>query len=310
MNFFQDLLCDTSECRKNWALAFSAGLLFTGSGAFASPELSAGPTVSEAHVISAEQADNASKASTKITPTALTATIFNASFSSTVDTDSDGFFSSGNLVWDPDVAGGSGELDVFEKIYWKPSSSSSWTLAATTAVHTITDTSSADAYFVTITSGIHNTYDWKIEIYRDGLVFPDYTRSNANDLSLSDVPMERAGEDSLSGPDLTLSFSIPLTLSTKGKYFGQVNAQNVGNVLAIPSYMEVWFLDSLSNFHLLKRTKVSKLLPGVAKLKKINVKPPFGVSWSGGRILVVGDSGDFLNELDETNNSLWTGILP
>jgi hypothetical protein len=128
----------------------------------------------------------------------LSATIYNAWWSNRVDNDGDGYARSARLNWDPDVAGGSGSLTVYEKIYWKYSSSSTWTYFYTTGNHTITGTSTSDAQYIDINSGSHNLYDWRIDIYQSGLSSPDYTRDPSNDSDLNDVKMETASEDAAS----------------------------------------------------------------------------------------------------------------
>jgi len=129
---------------------------------------------------------------------ALTATIYNAWWSNTVDEDGDGYVRSARLNWDPDVSGGSGSLTVYEKIYWKLKSSSTWNLITTTSSHIITGTTTSDSQYRNYNGGSHNQYDWKIEIYRSGQSSPDYTRDPSNDSDLNDYKMETAAEDVVS----------------------------------------------------------------------------------------------------------------
>ena len=82
---------------------------------------------------------------------ALTATIYDASWSNAVDSDGDAYVRTARLNWDPDVAGGTGSLTVFEKISWKLASSTTWTFLAQTTTHTITGTATADAQYRDIT---------------------------------------------------------------------------------------------------------------------------------------------------------------
>jgi len=138
---------------------------------------------------------------------ALSATIYDAWWSNEIDHDGDGYKSHAWLIWDPDVSGGSGSLTVFEKIYYKLSSSGSWTLLITTSNHTITGTSTSDAQYITINGDSHNTYDWKIEIYQSGQSSPDYTRDPSNDSDLNDYKMETYTEDP-GGPHLNSFFPV------------------------------------------------------------------------------------------------------
>jgi hypothetical protein len=135
----------------------------------------------------------------------VTATVYNAWWTNEVDSDGDGYKRSARLNWDPDVVGGSGSLSVYEKIYWKLASSSSWTFAIQTSLHTITGTSTSDQQYADVTGGAHNLYDFKIEIYRSGVSSPDYARDPSNDPDLNDYKMETAQEDT--GGPIILSVS-------------------------------------------------------------------------------------------------------
>lgn len=122
-------------------------------------------------------------------------TISDAWWSDEVDADGDGYKSQARLNWDPDVVDNPGQLSVFEKIYYKLNSSSTWTLLATTSEHTIAGTDAADAQFRTISGGPHNEYDWKIEVYRSGQSSADYARDESNDSDLNYYRMETPAED-------------------------------------------------------------------------------------------------------------------
>ena len=125
----------------------------------------------------------------------FTATISNAWWTNEVDNDGDGYVRSARLNWDPNVNIGSGQLTVYEKIYWKLKSSSTWTLITTTSSHSITGTSTSDVQSRDYNGGSNNEYDWKIEIYRSGVSPEDYTRKPTNDANLNDYKMELALED-------------------------------------------------------------------------------------------------------------------
>ncbi|MBI2569255.1 MAG: choice-of-anchor H family protein [Candidatus Schekmanbacteria bacterium] len=126
---------------------------------------------------------------------ALVATVYDAWWYSAVDSDSDGYARQARLAWDPDVSGGSGSLTVFEKIYWKRWSSSTWTLLGTTPTHAISGTATSDAVYTVINGGSHDLYDWRIDIYRAGSGSPDHVHDPANDSSLDNVRLETAAED-------------------------------------------------------------------------------------------------------------------
>ncbi len=129
------------------------------------------------------------------TPIPDTATIYNARWSNPVDNDGDGYGRSARLNWDPDVADGSGTLTVFEKVYYKLSTSGTWTLLYTSGTHTITDWNTSDSQYVDVTGYSHGLYDWKIEVYRSGQPTPDYTCDPSHDSDLNDYPMETSAED-------------------------------------------------------------------------------------------------------------------
>jgi len=135
----------------------------------------------------------------------LTATIWNAWWSNTVDNDSDGYVQFARLNWDPDVSGGSGSITVYEKIYFKTSTSSTWTLLATTSNHVITDTLSSDSQYVGISGGNHALWDWRIKIYRSGQSLPDDDYGPTDDTDLNDYKMETVDED---GRECTIKLTI------------------------------------------------------------------------------------------------------
>jgi hypothetical protein len=153
--------------------------------------------------------------------------IYDAWWTSPLDLDGDGCVQSARLNWDPDVCNCSGVLTVFEKIYWKPAGSGTWTLVMTTNSHTITDCSAADSQYVDwLFNGDCGPFDWKIEVYRSGQSSPDYTRDPSNDADLNDHQEERA-EDDEGEPDIRVSptsVSFDCTASLPGSGSGSGNA--------------------------------------------------------------------------------------
>ncbi|MEY2408000.1 MAG: hypothetical protein QOF48_670, partial [Verrucomicrobiota bacterium] len=100
------------------------------------------------------------------------------------------------LNWDPNVAGSSGSLTVFERIYYKACASAGWTLYATSTPHVITGASTADQQFALIPMDPNCAcYDYLIEIYRGGQTAPDYSRSPVNDLDLAAHREEFVSQD-------------------------------------------------------------------------------------------------------------------
>jgi hypothetical protein len=127
----------------------------------------------------------------------VTATVYEAWWDNEVDTDGDGYKQSARLVWDPDVVGSAGSLDVYEKIYRKVSTSRVWGLVATTTTHTITGTTDADKYFLQVYGTALDLYDWRIDIYRTSQLTPDYSRNPSVDPDLDHYPLETPDEDAV-----------------------------------------------------------------------------------------------------------------
>jgi hypothetical protein len=100
------------------------------------------------------------------------------------------------LNWNPDVVNCNGTLTVFEIVYSKPCASSSWTALYTNAPHTIIGCRSSDSqsFDFQMASGCA-CWDYKIEIYRNGHVLPDYVRSGTNDVDLLHHQEQLLAED-------------------------------------------------------------------------------------------------------------------
>ena len=146
---------------------------------------------------------------------AATATIYDAWWSN--QTDSGGGCmvpttgSNFRLNWDPDVVGGVGSLSVFEKVYFKQTSSSTWTLFTTTMAHTITGTGTSDQQYVDIPPGSNcSLWDYSIEVYRAGQPTPDYTLDPSNKSILAAHGERYAVEITFQflGGNLSLSWDI------------------------------------------------------------------------------------------------------
>jgi hypothetical protein len=127
-------------------------------------------------------------------PAALRAVVSEAWWSEELDSDGDGYKRTARLNWDTDVGGGTGSLAVTEKIYWKATGDTTWTLLTTTATHTVTN-AVVDSWSVDCGGRSHGEYDWKIEVYREGTPTPNDTRDPSNDTDLSAYKMELPAED-------------------------------------------------------------------------------------------------------------------
>ena len=114
-----------------------------------------------------------------------TATISNAWWSDHIDTDGDGYKSSMKLWCKCDVTGGSGQLTVYEKIYYRASGQQNWTLCAMTNPHTINGTSAGNMTGLALQAKPHGAYDYKIEVYRDGQSAADHALDSTTSTALS-----------------------------------------------------------------------------------------------------------------------------
>ncbi|MCI0532114.1 MAG: choice-of-anchor H family protein, partial [candidate division Zixibacteria bacterium] len=123
------------------------------------------------------------------------AKIHNAWWEAQTDCDFDGYVSSAQLRWDPDVIGYEEFISVYEKVYQKPASSSTWSLYSTTNTHTVNGCGTFDFQAVTVQNFNQGLYDWKIEIYRDGQSVPDTSANPSNDPDLNDKKLELSGQD-------------------------------------------------------------------------------------------------------------------
>jgi len=100
------------------------------------------------------------------------------------------------LNWFPDVVNCNGTLNVYEKVYFRPCGTTAWLPIYTNAPHVIAGCRSIDQQYVDIQLGEKGECrDYKIEIYRNGLLAPDSNRSNTNDVQLSRHLEEALAED-------------------------------------------------------------------------------------------------------------------
>ena len=90
--------------------------------------------------------------------------IADAVWSGHLDTNNDGYWSSGNLRWNANVGVGCTK-SVFAKIYYRVAGDSSWTFKGQSPCYTITGTSSFDTRTFTISGLTRNCYDFKIDLY-------------------------------------------------------------------------------------------------------------------------------------------------
>lgn len=127
----------------------------------------------------------------------ITAIVYTAWWTDEIDYDGDGYVRYALLKWDPDVAEGPGSANVFEKIFWKLSTSGTWNPFTTTTSHTITAQSLDDQQQVGIIGLDHHLCDWRIEVYRVGQGNYDDYEDESNNSYLDNKPMESASQDAV-----------------------------------------------------------------------------------------------------------------
>jgi hypothetical protein len=105
----------------------------------------------------------------------------------------------GNLArlnWEPVVTNCDGSLSVFEILYSRPCTSSTWTPLFTNNAHTIVGCSIENGQYYDVHMGSTCAcMDYKIELYRVGQTKPDFVDSNTNDPTLSQHSEQLLSED-------------------------------------------------------------------------------------------------------------------
>ncbi|MCB0279100.1 MAG: choice-of-anchor H family protein [Calditrichaeota bacterium] len=126
----------------------------------------------------------------------LPISIFSINWSNSVDVDGDNYTTSRRMNIDADIPGGS--ASIYAKIYYKISSNTSYSLLTTTSNWSISGSTGADSHFETIGSLAHNTYDFKVELYRAGTSTPIVSSSDpSSDADLDNENFELSSEDGL-----------------------------------------------------------------------------------------------------------------
>jgi hypothetical protein len=108
-------------------------------------------------------------------------------WSNQVDDNRNGCFEAARLNWNPHVSGG-GTLSVYEIIYLRINNTT-WTPFFTNSVHGITSGGANETQFVDIPENALKPnctlYDYRIEIYREGILPADAFRDPSNDANLT-----------------------------------------------------------------------------------------------------------------------------
>ncbi len=153
------------------------------------------------------------------------ASIYDAWWTAAQDTDGDSCVSSARLNWDVDLFGTTGTLNVYEKIYYKPTGTGTWLLYTTTTTHPVTGSSASDAVFLTIPgSGSCTLYDYRIEVYLAGFTGYDDFADYSNDSSLS---AHREEEFDGPPPDVTAPTIMITAPTANPTYFTHADPLNL-----------------------------------------------------------------------------------
>jgi hypothetical protein len=100
------------------------------------------------------------------------------------------------LNWFPDVVNCNGTLTVYEKVFFRPCGTADWIPLYTNAPHVIAGCRSIDQQYLDIQLGEKGECrDYKIEVYRNGVLNPDSVRSSANDVHLAQHREENLADD-------------------------------------------------------------------------------------------------------------------
>jgi len=119
--------------------------------------------------------------------------VWNAWRSAVVDNDLDSYYSSVVITIDIDVS--YGEADVYMRVYYKPSTESTYTFGAETQPFHITGNSSNDDQSIEFWDFPFGLWDLKFEILFVGSGNVELTYDDTNDFDLNDVPLETVSED-------------------------------------------------------------------------------------------------------------------
>lgn len=133
---------------------------------------------------------------------ALTANIVMAQWDYEVDYDGDGYVQFGKFYWDVDVKGGTGPINICDRVYWRLTGTTTWSLLYTTPVYAITGAESTDARVLALYGGAAHEYDFRVESYQEGAAAPDdFVDPTTNEWACIAYKMEPPADDTAgSGP--------------------------------------------------------------------------------------------------------------
>ena len=132
-----------------------------------------------------------------------TIVIVDAWWSNQADNDNDGCVAPASrtaglrLNWNAEVLG-VGSVNVYAKIYSKPSDDTNWVFVASNAVHTIKGTSSADSAYAAVPTTNHCALmQYRIELFREKETNPVATMTPQSDPDLAGLNVESYEEDNI-----------------------------------------------------------------------------------------------------------------
>ena len=92
------------------------------------------------------------------------------------------------LNWSSLVVNGASSLTVNEKIYYRTAGTSTWTYLTSRSNHTINKTTPVTSSVDISPAFLAGFYDFRIEIYRNGIATPDYARDTSTDGDMKSLP--------------------------------------------------------------------------------------------------------------------------
>lgn len=155
-------------------------------------------------------------------------------FEDEVDYDGDGYKQFAKLYWDVDVSDKKSTLNVYEKVYWRATGDTGWVLFYVTDIRTIKGVES-DGVYLAIEGASRGSYDFRIEVLREGQSSYDDFRDPSNNSYFSNVYFELPEEDSQGSGLMVYDIRPEKASAGTGtevtiKGVGFENSQGAGNV--------------------------------------------------------------------------------
>lgn len=238
-----------------------------------------------------------------------TAKIFSAGWENEIDYDADGYKQYAKLYYDVDVSDRNSTLNVWEKIYWRVSGDTGWVLLYATDIRTIKG-NDPDGLSISIEGAAHGIYDFKIEVFREGLNIPDDYMDPSNNSELSNYKMELAEEDSMGSGAMIINITpdkasagTDSEVSIKG--IGFENSQGIGKVEFFYQYGEPLISASINSW---ENSQIKCNVP-------IGTINRYAASAGSGPVKVTTNSGIESNEYDfrvtfSYGKVKWSGTNP